>query len=671
MYILKRAENNPIITPSPERQWEAVAFNACPIFNNKTRSVDLLYRAMGKPDNSIQPPTRISTIVHAVKNKTDNSKFERYDNRSQFITPSEPFDMYGCEDPRVTFFEGKYYTFYTALSGVPFNASNIKVAVAVSSTLDTVEEKHLVLPFNGKAMALFPERINGKIVVIFAAHTDEPPVKIALAQCYRIEELWDAAFWEEWHKHIDEHTLSLARTDTDFCEIGAVPIKTQYGWFLVYAHVQNYFNEHERIFGIEAVLLDTDNPQTITYRTRGPILVPEASYEFFGIVPNISFPSGAMITGDKLDIYYSGGDTVVCKASVSFSHLLHSMMTTDSVLTRFVGNPILTPIKSHAWESQLVFNPTAIDCDGVVYIVYRAMGDDNTSVMGLATSRDGVTVDERMTKPMYVPRADFELKHGDPHGNSGCEDARLTQFGETLYMTYTAYTGVGHTRVALTSISLSDFLERKFSSWSEPKLITLQNVDEKDVALFPEMVNGKYLFLHRVSPMICLSSTNSSDFDEHTITHCIELFGPRKGTWESEKVGIAGTPIKTEHGWLLIYHAVSKEGAYSLGAALLDLKDPSVIIGRTVEPILKPEMEYEKVGLIPNVVFSCGAVVRGDTLFVYYGGADSVCAVATGSLSELLKILRPAALFENTETQPFTNSFSKMHMSRRNHRPRG
>jgi predicted GH43/DUF377 family glycosyl hydrolase len=147
-----------------------------------------------------------------------------------------------------------------------------------------------------------------------------------------------------------------------------------------------------------------------------------------------------------------------------------------------------------------------------------------------------------------------------------------------------------------------------------------------------------------VSPYICIIHFDTLDFSKEEINRCVELMGPRPGTWESEKVGIAGPPIKTEKGWLLIYHAVSGDKHYSLGAALLDLDDPTVVLARTVDPILSPDEPYEKIGEINNVVFSNGAVVRGDTLFVYYGGADAVVGVATGSISRLLDILAPSSL---------------------------
>ena len=110
--------------------------------------------------------------------------------------------------------------------------------------------------------------------------------------------------------------------------------------------------------------------------------------------------------------------------------------------------------------------------------------------------------------------------------------------------------------------------------------------------------------------------------------------------WDSKKVGITGPPIKTEHGWLLIYHGVSQNSKYRLGAILLDLENPEKIIARTNRPILEPLMDYEIEGQIRNVVFSCGVVLQGGTLFVYYGGGDTVLGVATTSLDALITKLK-------------------------------
>ena len=114
--------------------------------------------------------------------------------------------------------------------------------------------------------------------------------------------------------------------------------------------------------------------------------------------------------------------------------------------------------------------------------------------------------------------------------------------------------------------------------------------------------------------------------------------------WDSKKVGIAGVPVRTKKGWLFIYHGISSSTTYRLGAALLDIDDPTRIIARTVDPILEPVEPYEREGQTPRVIFSCGGVVRDDTLIVYYGAADSVIGAATFSIQKLLSILAPEVL---------------------------
>lgn len=637
MYVIRRSEHNPLVAPMADRYWEAQGtFNGCPV--KKGNITHLLYRAQGRPD-ALMTPAGISSIGKAL-----SLDGERFQNRRQFIIPSEPWEKYGCEDPRVTYFEGQYIIFYTALGGMPFGAGNIKVAAALSKDLETIDEKHLVTPFNAKAMAIFPERVNGKITVILTAHTDEPPAKIAIAQCDKLEELWDLSFWERWHSELNEHTINPLRSDKDHVEVGGPPIRTKDGWLLFYSYIENYFGGGERTFGIEALLLDLNDPRQIVGRTKGPIMVPQEIYERYGAVPNIVFPSGALLHKDgKVDVYYGAADTVCAKASLNLKDLLAAMVPERRVelAIRAKENPILIPRTENAWESKLVFNAATIELDGKIFILYRAMGAENTSVIGWAMTKNGVKILERGDTPCYVPREEFEMKKGSPTGNSGCEDPRITQIGDTIYMAYTAYDGVKPPRAALTSISTKDFLAKKWDKWTKPVLVTPENYDDKDMCLLPEKVGGQYMLMHRISPQICADFLDTLDFSKSKLTRCIEIMGPRPGMWDSRKIGIAGPPIKTPKGWLLIYHGVSKSTTYRLGAVLLDLKNPSIVISRGVDVLLEPLEEYERVGEVRNVVFSCGAVLRKDTLFIYYGGADTVMGVAKVSLKKLLSILLP------------------------------
>jgi predicted GH43/DUF377 family glycosyl hydrolase len=271
------------------------------------------------------------------------------------------------------------------------------------------------------------------------------------------------------------------------------------------------------------------------------------------------------------------------------------------------------------------------------------MGPDNTSVLGYAASKNGVKITERSAQPAYVPRESFEKKQAEG-ASSGCEDPRLTRINNTIYMAYTAFDGKNPWRAALTSISVKDFVAQKWDKWEKPQLVTPDPVQDKDTALMPEKIGGQYMVLHRIDPLMCADFLDTLDFKKSRLTRCIEIMGPRPGMWDSKKIGIAGPPIRTPKGWLLIYHGVSKTSTYRLGAVLLDLKNPAIVISRTVDAIFEPLEEYERVGLVRNAVFSCGQIVRGDTLLLYYGGADTVTGVAKVSLKKLLNILLPENL---------------------------
>jgi len=645
MYVAKKSSHNPILTPNNDHYWEEFAtFNMCPIKRGK--KVFGLYRAISAPDNLLKQK-QISVIGIG-----ESSDGENFKDRVPFIKPEEDWDSCGCEDPRVTFFEGKYYIFYTALSSFPFNADGIKVGVAVSKDLKKIDERHLVTPFNAKAMTLFPKRIKGKIVVIFSAHTDIPPAKVCIAKLDKIEELWSESFWKKWIKDFNKHTVDFSRNIYDHLEVGAPPVLTEDGWLLVYSHIQNYFPSPEkldRIFGIEALLLDKNDPTKIIGRTRGPILVPEENYELVGYVGNVIFPTGALINKNTLSIYYGSADTTVCVAYVSLIDLINTMKFQKNnkwEFKRHASNPIISPNPENKWEATATFNPAAIYLGGKTHILYRTLSDDNTSYIGYASTKDGFNINEKFNYPIYIPREDFEMKK-IPNANSGCEDPRLTKIGKNIYICYTAYDSINPPKVAISSISEKDFLKQNFN-WSKPFLITPEGMDDKDTCIFPGKFKEGYFVLHRMNNEICGDYLESLVPNTERLNQCIRVIGPRTNTWDSSKVGITAPPIKTKYGWLLLYHGVSKShNTYRVGAILLDLKDPAIVLSRISDPIFFPEEDYEKFGIINNVVFPCGMVATKNTLFIYYGGADKVVGVATIKLSVILGALVRGLKFED------------------------
>ncbi len=188
-------------------------------------------------------------------------------------------------------------------------------------------------------------------------------------------------------------------------------------------------------------------------------------------------------------------------------------------------------------------------------------------------------------------------------------------------------------------------LTRDFREWIRLGPITHGLDDNRDVILFPEKVGGKFAMLHR--PANLVGPEYGLDNPAIWISFSDDLLTWDRGQvlakgeydWEGGKIGGNTPPIRTPHGWLTLYHAVGADKLYRLGALLLDLDDPAIVRYRTRDPLLQPEEWYEIKGYYPGVCFPCGKVVIGDTLFVYYGGADKYVGLATCSLSELLAYL--------------------------------
>ncbi|MCX6715846.1 MAG: hypothetical protein NT077_02375 [Candidatus Taylorbacteria bacterium] len=631
MFTVTRSEFNPIISPVKEHPWEAAAtFNGCPVIQGK--KISMLYRAMSEPDPLNEHHLAMSVIARATS--TDGI---RYDNRQVLICPDTDFDSHGCEDPRVTKIGSTYYIFYTALGGFPFSADNIKVAVALSKDLKTIKEKHLVTPFNAKAMALFPEKINGKMAALLTINTDRKPSDICFAEFDPPEEMWSEPYWKKWQENVDAHKLNIRRLPDDHLELGAPPVKTDRGWLVLYCHMQRY-GRSDQVFGFEVLLLDLKNPRHIIGRTKGPFMVPEMFYEKVGHVSHTIFPSGALIRDKKLEVYYGATDTYCAVATIPVDNLLSSIADDEKkIMIRFPGNPILTPRPGVLWESAGTINPAAIDIGNKTCIFYRAVSNGNISTLGYAESTDGFSIDFRGEKPAYFPRVDFENKK-DGGDNYGCEDPRLIKIGDKIFMTYTGYDGTTP-RVAVTSIGVKDFSNRKWSAWTRPEAITPPGVTDKDAVILPEPVNGKYMVIHRINEVICADFVKSLDFSKERINQCIEMIAPRRGMWDGGKVGISTPPVKTKAGWLVLYHGVSWSTTYRVGAVLLDLNDPTVVLARTAVPLFEPEEDYERKGITKDVVFPCGLTVRKGIAYVYYGAADYSTGVATIKMSHLLRVL--------------------------------
>jgi len=213
----------------------------------------------------------------------------------------------------------------------------------------------------------------------------------------------------------------------------------------------------------------------------------------------------------------------------------------------------------------------------------------------------------------------------------GLEDARITEIDGTYYIAYKAVSPLGF------CISLA--VTRDFETFEKQGVIF--GPENMDVCIFPEQVGGRYVALHRPvsgfsgSPNMWIAyGPDLMSWGDHRF-----LMGVNRESWDSERVGGGAVPIKTDRGWLEIYHASDLKGRYCLGAVLLDLNEPHKIIARGKEPIFVPEADYETTGFVPNVVFACGALLDGDRVSIYYGAADTVIAGADLGLSEILDSL--------------------------------
>ncbi len=322
-------------------------------------------------------------------------------------------------------------------------------------------------------------------------------------------------------------------------------------------------------------------------------------------------------------------------------------------LKRHVSNPILSPQKTRVWEHGGTFNPAAVrDDTGAVHLLYRAVGADGISRVGHASSKDGQNFHTRSMYPVYEPVYGYgmpdENKVVGPKkycpefytsggGWGGSEDPRAVNIDGRVYMTYVAFEGWNSVRIALTSIAMNDLKANKWN-WKRPKIISPPNEVNKNWLIFPEKIKGKFAILHAITPNILVDYVDNLDtLGGNNVIKSKPPKGGRKDFWDNWVRGAGPPPIKTEFGWLLLYHAMDKADPdkYNVGAMILDLNDPQKILYRSPKPILEPEAHYENDGK-PGVVYASGAVVIDGNLKVYYGGGDKHVCVAETPLKNLL-----------------------------------
>jgi predicted GH43/DUF377 family glycosyl hydrolase len=327
-----------------------------------------------------------------------------------------------------------------------------------------------------------------------------------------------------------------------------------------------------------------------------------------------------------------------------------------------------------AFENEGVLNPGAIEVNGIIHIFYRAVHKGNFSSIGHCRLFNPLSVLDRSEIPVLIPQFEYE--------SHGIEDPRIVKIEDLYYLTYTAYDGLNALGALALSSDLIHFEKKGIMvpqiSYDEFKQLTGSKYEinkkyiryndnhgntehygkkiliwDKNVIFFPERINGKLYFLHRIKPEIQIASINEisdltheywSDyllhFDEHILL-------TSKYSHEISYIGGGCPPIKTEKGWLLIYHSVHDTlggYVYSACAALLDLENPCIEVARLPYPLFSPDRKWELIGEVNNVCFPTGAIVQDEILYIYYGAADEQIACASIHLESLLNelLLNPA-----------------------------
>jgi predicted GH43/DUF377 family glycosyl hydrolase len=245
------------------------------------------------------------------------------------------------------------------------------------------------------------------------------------------------------------------------------------------------------------------------------------------------------------------------------------------------------------------------------------------SYLRLVSSTDGVHFEEDTNYPPIFGKGDLE--------SFGIEDCRVATMADGYYLTFT--------EVSPVAVGVGLIITNDFKSYERKGMIFPPH--NKDSAIFEEKIGNKYYAFHRPSSpelggnyIWLAESPDRLHWGNHK---CIAT--TRENSWDSARVGAGASPIKTDEGWLEIYHGANSQNRYCLGALLLDLNDPSKVLARSKEPIMEPSAPYELTGFFGNVIFTNGHYVDGDTIHLYYGASDEVICKAELSIKDILQTL--------------------------------
>jgi predicted GH43/DUF377 family glycosyl hydrolase len=300
---------------------------------------------------------------------------------------------------------------------------------------------------------------------------------------------------------------------------------------------------------------------------------------------------------------------------------------------RVPQNPIIS-INDIPYMANSVFNAGAIKFDDKVCLLMRVEDRRGISHLTLARSKNGISNWKIDSQPTILP-----LPEKYPEEKWGIEDPRIVFLEEkrVIAITYTAYSEFGPLVSLITTTDFQNFT--RYGPVMPP--------ENKDAALFPIRYNGRWVMIHR--PVVKMPGTGAHIWiafspDLNYWGDYQVLIKARRGSWwDANKIGISPPPLRTDKGWLILYHGVKSTASgiiYRLGLALLDLKNPHKVNARSDEWVFSPEEYYEMIGDVDKVVFPCGWIQENDNILLYYGCADSRISLARANLSELLEWLK-------------------------------
>jgi len=317
---------------------------------------------------------------------------------------------------------------------------------------------------------------------------------------------------------------------------------------------------------------------------------------------------------------------VVLSAAVAVAFIGRADQTFNlpfGLWARASETPIVSP-QGTTWESAGTFNPAVVLHNGKVVMLYRAQDTSGTSRLGYAESKDGIHF-ARRPEPVLAPEADYEK-------DGGVEDPRLQKFGDTYYLTYTAYNKKDAQLCLATSRDLVHWehkgviLPAYKGNWNKGWT--------KSGAIVPEKIDGRYWMYwlgSAADKTDQMGLSYSTDFIHWTEATETPVLPKLPGRFDSRVVEPGPPPTLTSSGIVLIYNGADDQLVYRTGVAIFDSHDPRKVLYRSDTPIFAPQKEWEKVGQVPNVIFVEGMARMKDRWLFYYGGADKYVGVAEAS----------------------------------------